>query len=53
MSWQAATLILFSEPLLAHAHVVFRLVAKSGNYCGTLPTGIDVVVIIERAMPKK
>ena len=52
LAWQASTLILFGDPLMAQAYVASRITGYSGNYYGTLPTGIDVKAIIERARPR-
>lgn len=52
LAWQASTLVVSGDPLIAQAFVQTRLNGASGNYYGTLPAGIDVTAIVARALPQ-
>ncbi len=51
LCWQAATLLVYGEPLIAEAFVRSRLATSFHQY-GTLPEDIDVNAIVKRAMPE-
>ena len=51
LCWQAATLLVYGEPLIADAFVRSRLATSFHQY-GTLPEDIDVNAIVKRAMPE-
>ncbi len=51
VAWQASTLIQMGDKQVANAYVQSRLTGYSGQYYGTLPTGIDVEALIKRARP--
>ena len=52
LAWQASTLVQYGDKLIAEAFVKSRIAGESGHYYGTLPAGIDVAAIVERAKPK-
>ncbi len=52
LCWQAATLIVYGERLIADAFILSRLAGDRYQQYGCLPTGIDCEAIIKRAMPK-
>jgi putative acyl-CoA dehydrogenase len=49
--WQANTLIQFGEKAVASAFVAARLAQPRDAYFGTLPVGIDVHYLMQRARP--
>ena len=53
IAWQASTLIQYGEKNVAEAYVKSRLSGYSGQYYGTLPTGLDVDALILRANPSQ
>ncbi|MFH5227903.1 acyl-CoA dehydrogenase family protein [Antrihabitans spumae] len=52
LALQGSLLVRFGHPAVADAFCATRLGADWGSVFGTLPTGIDVASIIERATPK-
>lgn len=50
--WQANTLLQFGEKAVAEAFVAARLAQPRDAYYGTLPVGIDVEYLIQRARPQ-
>ncbi|GDY32241.1 acyl-CoA dehydrogenase family protein [Gandjariella thermophila] len=49
---QGALLVRHGHPAVADAFCASRLAGDWGNAFGTLPTGLDVAAIVERARPK-
>ena len=49
---QASLLLRFGHPAVAEAYCASRLSESWGDVFGTLPTGLDVAPILERAMPQ-
>ncbi|MEV0251274.1 acyl-CoA dehydrogenase family protein [Nocardia sp. NPDC050712] len=49
---QAALLVRYGHPAVADAYTVSRLGGEHGDVFGTLPTGLDLAAILERATPK-
>ncbi len=49
---QASLLVRFGHPAVADAFTASRL-AERGSACGTLPAGVDVAAIVERALPAR
>ncbi|WP_333909557.1 acyl-CoA dehydrogenase family protein [Vibrio algivorus] len=50
LAWQAATLFIHGEPLIAHAFADSRLSTQGFHQYGTLPCHIDCDAIIQRAI---
>lgn len=50
--WQANTLLRFGDEPVAQAFVAARLGGERDAYYGTLPVGIDVHYLLQRAMPR-
>jgi putative acyl-CoA dehydrogenase len=48
---QATLLVRFAPPAVADAFCASRLAAEGGRVYGTLPRGLDVQAIIDRALP--
>ena len=51
VAWQASTLIQFGDKNVAEAYVKSRLTGYSGQYYGTLPTGLNIEALIRRSTP--
>ena len=51
VAWQASTLIQFGDKNVAEAYVKSRLTGYSGQYYGTLPTGLNIQALIRRSTP--
>jgi putative acyl-CoA dehydrogenase len=49
---QGALLVRFGHPAVADAFCASRLAGDHGAALGTLPPGLDLAVIVERATPK-
>jgi putative acyl-CoA dehydrogenase len=52
LAFQGGLLVRFGHPAVAEAFLASRLSGAEGQALGTLPPGIDVGTIIERARPK-
>ncbi len=52
LAFQGSLLVRFGHPTVAEAFLASRLTGDEGLALGTLPPGIDVATIIERAHPK-
>lgn len=52
MAWQAATLLLYGDGLIANSFIQSRLTGSGGHMYGTLDTSVNVAAIIGRAKPK-
>ncbi|HET9292374.1 MAG TPA: DNA alkylation response protein, partial [Actinomycetes bacterium] len=49
---QGALLVRFGHPAVADAFCASRLAGDHGAALGTLPPGLDLAAIVERATPK-
>ncbi len=52
LAFQASLLVRFGHPAVAEAYCASRLTGDHGQALGTLPRGVDVGTILERARPK-
>jgi putative acyl-CoA dehydrogenase len=52
LAFQGSLLVRFGHPAVADAFCASRLAGDEGLALGTLPPGVDVGTIIERARPK-
>ena len=52
LAWQGSLLVRHGHPSVADAFVASRLTGDWGRAFGTLPTGLDLGAIIDRARPK-
>ena len=52
LAWQAATLLLYGDAVIANSFMKSRLTDSGGHMYGTLDTSVNVAEIIARAKPK-
>ncbi|HEX5365050.1 MAG TPA: acyl-CoA dehydrogenase family protein [Acidimicrobiales bacterium] len=52
LALQASLLVRHGHPAVAEAFLASRIAAREGLALGTLPPGVDIGTIMERAMPK-